>query len=96
MTRDLFILACSLFTLGVGKGMFIFFQPLYLQSFGKWLATIMQVFTFFGEEDFFLIAMPVIYWCVDAALGLRVAVALILGNSLNGILKLLFHAPRPF
>jgi len=34
MTRDLFLVALSLFTWGLGEGMFIFFQPLYLQQLG--------------------------------------------------------------
>lgn len=34
MTRDLILVALSLFTWGVGEGMFIYFQPLYLQKLG--------------------------------------------------------------
>jgi hypothetical protein len=34
MTRDLFLVALSLFTWGLGEGMFIFFQPFYLQQLG--------------------------------------------------------------
>src|SRR5512146_2396000 len=32
--RDLLVMALSLFTWGVGEGMFIYFQPLYLQKWG--------------------------------------------------------------
>ncbi len=34
MTRDLLLVAISLFTWGLGEGMFIIFQPLYLQQMG--------------------------------------------------------------
>lgn len=34
MNRDFMLLAASLFTWGLGEGMFIFFQPLYLQQLG--------------------------------------------------------------
>jgi hypothetical protein len=34
MSRDLLLIIISLFTWGVGEGMFIYFQPLYLQQWG--------------------------------------------------------------
>ncbi len=34
MSRDLLLVAISLFTWGIGEGMFFFFQPLYLQYWG--------------------------------------------------------------
>jgi MFS family permease len=34
MTRDLLLMAISLFTWGIGEGMFYIFQPLYLQKWG--------------------------------------------------------------
>lgn len=34
MSRDLLLVILSLFTWGVGEGMFIYFQPLYLQQWG--------------------------------------------------------------
>jgi membrane-associated phospholipid phosphatase len=69
---------------------------LFLQSLGEWLVAPMKFFSYLGQEDFFLTIMPVIYWCVDAAAGLRVALALVLTNGLNWIFKLAFHGPRPF
>jgi membrane-associated phospholipid phosphatase len=69
---------------------------LYLQSLGDWLVTPMKFFTFLGEEQFFLLVMPILYWCVDAALGLRIGVILLLSAGLNDVFKVLFHGPRPF
>ena len=34
MNRNLILIAISLFAWGVGEGLFIYFQPLYLQQFG--------------------------------------------------------------
>ena len=34
MTKDLILVAVSLFTWGLGEGIFIYFQPLYLQKLG--------------------------------------------------------------
>ncbi len=42
MSRDLILLAVSLFTWGLGEGMFLYFQPLYLQ---KWGADALQLGT---------------------------------------------------
>lgn len=59
------------------------------------LAGVMRFFTFLGGEEFFLLVMPAIYWCVDASLGLQIATLLISSSSLNELLKLAFHLPRP-
>jgi membrane-associated phospholipid phosphatase len=69
---------------------------LYLQSLGGWLAPPMKFFTFLGEEQFFLLVMPILYWCVDAALGLRIGIILLLSAGLNDVFKVIFHGPRPF
>ena len=34
MSRDLILVSISLFTWGIGEGMFYMFQPLYLQQWG--------------------------------------------------------------
>jgi membrane-associated phospholipid phosphatase len=67
-----------------------------LQGLGGWLTLPMQAFSFLGSEDFFMLVLPALYWSVDAALGLRVGVILLVGSSLNDMLKLAFHGPRPY
>ncbi len=59
------------------------------------LTGLMQLFTFFGNEPFFLFIMPAVYWCLDARFGERLAVVLIASNGLNGLFKIAFHLPRP-
>jgi len=60
------------------------------------LTAIMQGFTFLGSEEFFIIALTLIYFCIDASLGERVVLLLLIGDSLNGFFKMLFHLPRPY
>jgi membrane-associated phospholipid phosphatase len=69
---------------------------LQVQGLGEWLQAPMQFFSFLGTENFYLLLMPVVVWCVDFSLGLRVGLMLLLSGSLNTILKLAFHDPRPF
>lgn len=69
---------------------------LFLQSLGEWLLLPMKTFTFMGNEEFFLFIAPLIFWCVDTGLGLRVGLALMVSSGLNAALKFAFHGPRPY
>jgi membrane-associated phospholipid phosphatase len=60
------------------------------------LVTPMEFFSFLGSEEFFLIMLPFLYWCVDAALGLRVGLILLFSTWLNDVFKILFADPRPY
>jgi len=48
MSVDLILLFASLFTWGIGEGMFIYFQPIYLQQLGASTMTIATVISAFG------------------------------------------------
>jgi membrane-associated phospholipid phosphatase len=67
-----------------------------LQGLGTWLTVPMKLFSFLGTEEFLVLLLPILYWCVDSILGLRVVILLMLSTSLNGALKLAFHGPRPY
>jgi membrane-associated phospholipid phosphatase len=67
-----------------------------IQSLGSWLKLPMEFFTFLGHENFFFLVLPLIYWSVDAGVGLRVAFILSTSNYLNAIVKVIFAAPRPY
>ena len=69
---------------------------LAIQSLGAWLEPPMEFFTFLGYEDFFFLVLPLVYWSVDAGLGLRIAFILVTSNYINAILKVLFATPRPY
>lgn len=69
---------------------------LAIQSLGAWLEPAMEFFTFLGYEDFFFVVLPLVYWSLDAGLGLRIAFILATSNYINAIVKALFAAPRPY
>lgn len=69
---------------------------LVFQSLAGWLETPMDLVSFLGTENFYFLVMPILYWCVDARLGLRVGLLLTFSNVLNTVFKLAFHSPRPF
>lgn len=48
MTRDLIFMIISLFTWGIGEGMFMYFQPIYLQQWGADPETIGMVYAAWG------------------------------------------------
>ncbi len=57
---------------------------------------LMRFFSFLGEENFFSAFIPVVYWCVDATLGIRLLTLLVFSNFINGLGKWVFRAPRPY
>jgi membrane-associated phospholipid phosphatase len=63
---------------------------------GDWLIVPMQFFSYLGNEEFFLLILPLIYWSVDASLGLRVGFILVTSNLFNYMGKLVFAGPRPY
>lgn len=69
---------------------------LAFQNLGEWLLAPMKFFSFLGTENFYVLAFPIVYWAVDAALGLRLGVMILLSSGVNTIFKFIFHAPRPY
>jgi membrane-associated phospholipid phosphatase len=69
---------------------------IWLQSLGGWLVTPMSVFTFLGNEQFYLVVAPAIFWCLDTSLGLKMGLSLMVNTAFYSILKLVFHTPRPY
>jgi membrane-associated phospholipid phosphatase len=69
---------------------------LFFQSLGDWLVIPFKAFTFLGNEEFFILFMPAVYWCINSVVGVRMGIMLILSGELNTILKFFLHSPRPF
>jgi membrane-associated phospholipid phosphatase len=69
---------------------------LFFQNLGDWLVSVAKFFTFLGFEEFYLLIMPAMYWCINSLIGTRLAVMLVATSGLNSVLKLVFHSPRPF
>ena len=68
---------------------------LALQNIGSWLVAAMKGLTFLGNEDFFILIMPLLYWCLDSELGIRLGVMLLYSNGFTSAFKMSFHSPRP-
>ncbi len=61
-----------------------------------WLAAPMRFFTFLGTEEFFILVLPIVYWCIDAEAGIQIGLILLVSQSLNEIAKLALMSPRPY
>jgi len=69
---------------------------LLVQSMGDWLGIPMLLFSFLGNEEFYLLVAPVLYWCINASLGFRLGLLLMISGMINSNLKIIFHQPRPY
>lgn len=66
-----------------------------LQETAGWLTPVWTAISFLGDEEFYLLLLPVTYWALSRHVGLRLGAILLLSASLNGVLKLAFTTPRP-
>jgi membrane-associated phospholipid phosphatase len=69
---------------------------LWAQSLGSWLARPMELISTLGTEQFFLLLVPVVYWCISPTSGLRFGLIIVFGSIVNCFLKLLCLSPRPY
>jgi membrane-associated phospholipid phosphatase len=60
------------------------------------LVSFWKAVTILGNEEFFLLLISLVYWCISARRGLQLGVLVIGGDALNVLFKLLFAAPRPY
>jgi membrane-associated phospholipid phosphatase len=49
-----------------------------------------------GTEEFFLITLPAVYWCINKRLGRQLGYFFLASALINNILKNLLRLPRPF
>jgi len=74
-------------------------QIAFIRSFQAQLPDLGGFFTaiaFFGMPEFYLLFIPLVLWCYDRTLGLRLLVFLSISGAIADALKILFHAPRPY
>lgn len=68
----------------------------WIQQFGN---TLLDYFfiavTILGNEEFFLVAIPVVYWCVDKKFGFKLGIFFLLSAYVNDLVKGIFMTPRP-
>lgn len=67
-----------------------------LQNLGDWLTPVMLLLTQLGREEFYLLVMPGLLWCIHADLGFRVGLLFLTSTSVNALIKLAFADPRPY
>jgi membrane-associated phospholipid phosphatase len=67
----------------------------WFQQFSPTLDLPFRFFTFLGEEEFFLIFLPLIYWCLDRPTGARVTILYLASAYINFMAKELAGQPRP-
>ena len=61
-----------------------------------WLAPIMRALSFLGQQEFFLVLIPVVFTLISPRAGIRIALVLLIGYAVNATAKLAFHLPRPY
>lgn len=66
-----------------------------LQEDASWLTPLLSAITFLGDEEFYLLLLPLVYWGVSRRIGIRLGVMLLLTAGVNSLLKLVFTTPRP-
>lgn len=68
----------------------------WLQASYPQLHGFMAAISAMGEEEFFLVVLPAIYWSLDKRLGRQLGYFFLLSALINNILKNLIREPRPF
>lgn len=60
------------------------------------LTPVLLALSHIGDEEFYLLVFPLLYWCGSASVGIRVGVILLLSAGTNAVVKLGTASPRPF
>jgi len=69
---------------------------LWLQQFSPALDGVFKGITFIGEEVFFMVLLPLLYWCVDRVNGIRLSLLYLFSTWINSVIKIIADQPRPF
>ncbi len=56
----------------------------------------MEIFTFLGKIEFYMLFITFLYWNVDASLGFRVFMVLLSTDIVGTVFKQFLHQPRPY
>ena len=69
---------------------------LWLQQFSPALDLPFKAFTFLGEEEFFMLLLPLLYWSLERRTAMRLAFLYLFSAWVNAVAKVLGGQPRPF
>ncbi len=68
----------------------------WVQSFSTpWLEALFKFFTFLGYEQFYLLLLPFVYWCLDRQIGISLGYLSMFSAWVNSVVKYTFRLPRP-
>jgi len=68
----------------------------WVQSFSNpWLDAFFGAVTFLGNEEFYLILLPLVYWCIHRRTGASLGYLSLSSAWINSLAKYLFKIPRP-
>jgi membrane-associated phospholipid phosphatase len=68
----------------------------FIQGWGTWLLPSMGIFSFLGQNTFYLLFLTVLYWSINSKAGLRLGLILMASSGLNYLFKLGLRSPRPY
>lgn len=69
---------------------------LWFQQFSPALDVPFKMISFLGDEMFFVLLLPLIYWCIDRRTGARLTILFLFSAYVNALAKVLADMPRPF
>jgi len=62
---------------------------------GGWFDYVMLWITVMGNESFYLVVPPILYWCFEKKRALKIMIIFLISSALNDIVKDFFQNPRP-
>ena len=69
---------------------------LWFQQFSPAFDLPFKALTFMGDEGFYLLFMPLIYWSIDRRTGAGLLILVLFSAYLNAVAKAIADQPRPF
>jgi len=69
---------------------------LWLQHFSPALDLPFKGLSFLGTEDFLMLLLPLVLWCIDRRTGLRLSILFLFSTYVGALAKVVFNQPRPF
>jgi len=60
-----------------------------------WLNTVFQLLTRLGYEEFYLLLLPLVYWCVHKQIGIALGYLSLFSSWANSVAKMVYKIPRP-
>jgi len=69
---------------------------LWLQRFSPALDSPFKGLSGLGIEDFFMLLLPLVLWCIDRGTGVRLSILFLFSTYVGAYAKVVFNQPRPF